>query len=265
MSVEARSSVLGFRVVGLKFSEENKGVHQLLWKQHTIRTHSELKPTDRTLFVVNVPPYCTKEAFQRLFSEYGKVQNVYFHKKPTSGPPQVAKYPYFSTVAPVLGFKVAYIVFTHSSAIKKAMSVSPATVLVLSSQEHPILTGVQKWRQQYNEQFVSQAKMNDEIKGLMAEYDRKKEQEKAAAQQEPDDEGWVTVTSMKKKKPKVEKVDELKSKKNRKKKKRQQLVNFYTFQHRQAKMDHLAQLRKKFEEDKKRINLMKESRKFRPY
>lgn len=42
-----------------------------------------------------------QEAFQRLFAEYGKVENVYFHKKPTSGPPQQAKYPHFSNVTPV--------------------------------------------------------------------------------------------------------------------------------------------------------------------
>nr|XP_053648086.1 ribosomal RNA-processing protein 7 homolog A-like [Cherax quadricarinatus] len=261
----ATSLVQGFKVVGLKFCEESKGVHQLLWKKHTVRIHSECKPPDRTLFVVNVPPYCTEEAFQRLFSEYGKVQNVYFHKKPTSGPPQSAKYPHFSIVTPVLGFKVAYIVFTHSSAVKKAMAVPPSTVLVLSTKEHPVLTGVKKWHQQYNQQFISRITLNKEIKALISEYDKKKEQEQAASKQEPDNEGWVTVTSVKKKKTHMKKIDELKNKKNKKKKKKHQLVNFYTFQHRQTKIDQLAQLRKKFEEDKRRINLMKESRKFRPY
>ncbi|KAG7174965.1 Ribosomal RNA-processing protein 7 A-like [Homarus americanus] len=222
MSVDGVSSVQGFKVVGLKFKEESKGIHQLLWKQHSVRTFNAAKPVERTLFVVNVPPYCTKEAFKRLFSVYGKVVDVFFHKKPSSGPPQVAKYPHFSLIPPIQGFKVAYVVFSHPSAIKKTLSVPPSTVLVLSTKEHPVLTGVQKWHQEYNEQFVKNAKLSEEIKALIEEYDKKRAEERAAAQQEPDDEGWVTVTSVKKKKPQLEKVDELKKKK--KKKKKHQLI-----------------------------------------
>lgn len=41
------------------------------------------------------------------------------------------------------GFKVAYVVFTHPSAVKAAMSVPADTVLVASSSpEEPVLTGV---------------------------------------------------------------------------------------------------------------------------
>ncbi len=47
-------------VVGLQFRAESKAAHQLLFKQHSVRTHSDTKPPDRTLFIVNVPPYCTE-------------------------------------------------------------------------------------------------------------------------------------------------------------------------------------------------------------
>ncbi|ROT71846.1 putative ribosomal RNA-processing protein 7-like A [Penaeus vannamei] len=110
---QALDDVKGFRVVELGFSKESKAKHQLLWKQHVVKTYDLDKPAERTLFVVNVPPYVTER--------------------------------------------------------------------------------------------------------------------------------------------------------NRKKKKQQKLVNFYSFQDRQTKMDHLAQLRKKFEEDKKRITQMRTSRKFKPY
>lgn len=56
-----------FSVVCLKFSEESKGIHQLLWKKHSVRSYCNKKPPDRTLFVVNVPPYCTKVSFFLLF------------------------------------------------------------------------------------------------------------------------------------------------------------------------------------------------------
>ncbi|XP_071524194.1 ribosomal RNA-processing protein 7 homolog A-like [Panulirus ornatus] len=170
MPSDTVSSVHGFQVVGLIFSEKSKGVHQLLWKKHSGRLYNKSKPPDRTLFIVNVPPYCTKDAFQRLFAEFGKVENVYFHKKPSSSPPEQEKYPHFSSMVPVFGFKVAYVVFKHSSAIKKAMSVPPSTVLVLSTKEHPVLTGMQKWQQEYNKELVSRTALSGEIKSLMSEY-----------------------------------------------------------------------------------------------
>lgn len=258
-------TVLGFKVVVLKFSQESKAGHQLLWKQHSVRTHSDAKPVDRTLFVVNVPPYCDEGALRHLFSQYGKVTQVHLHKRPTSAPAAHPKYPHFSCQAPILGFKVAYVVFSHGSMLKKVLALPAGTELILSTEKRPILTGVKKWQQQYNEGFVGRDTLAEEVKAVMQDYDTKKEREKAQGQQEPDSEGWVTVTSDKKKKPHLEKVDEVKKKKGTKKKKQQKLVNFYSFQQRQAKMDHLADLRKKFEEDKKRIAQMRHSRKFRPF
>ncbi|XP_063848001.1 ribosomal RNA-processing protein 7 homolog A-like isoform X1 [Scylla paramamosain] len=257
--------VLGFKVVVLKFSKESKTGHQLLWKQHSVRTHSDAKPVNRTLFVVNVPPYCDKRALTHLFSQYGKVRQVHLHKRPTSAPAMRPRYPHFSRPTPVLGFKAAYVVFTQTSALKKVLALPAGTELTLSTEERPVLTGIRKWQRQYNAGFVKRDRLAEEVKKVMRDYDAKKERERTAGQQEPDSEGWVTVISDKKKKPHLEKVDEVKKKKGSKKKKQQQLVNFYSFQQRQAKMNHLAELRKKFEEDKKRIAQMRNSRKFRPY
>lgn len=49
-----------FAVVELKFNKESTARHQLLWKQHVVRTYDVDKPAERTLFVVNVPPYVTE-------------------------------------------------------------------------------------------------------------------------------------------------------------------------------------------------------------
>ncbi|KAG0727377.1 Ribosomal RNA-processing protein 7 A [Chionoecetes opilio] len=182
-------------VVGLRFREGSAASHQVLWKQHSVRSHSDLKPSDRTLFVINVPPYCSQEAFTHLFSLYGKVRQVFFHKRPSAAAPPTPKHPHFSCVAPVTGFKVAYVVFTHQSAIKKAMAVNPGTVLTLSSEERPVLTGLKKWQQEYNGSFVAVESLAEEVKAVMQDYDLKKEREKAQGQQEPDSEGWVTVAS----------------------------------------------------------------------
>ena len=43
------------------------------------------------------------------------------------------------------------------------------------------------------------------------------------------------------------------------------LVDFYRFQMRESKRNQLAELRRKFEEDKQKIEELKKKRKFRPY
>ncbi|CAL4065728.1 unnamed protein product [Meganyctiphanes norvegica] len=257
------SEFQGFRVIGLKFSENNKFCHHLLWKEHHTRIINEKKPSGRTLFVVNVPPYSTKESFVRVFSQYGAVEDVFFHKRPSSGVPAEPKYPHFSKTDEIKGFKVAYVVFSHAQGVKKAMKEELSTVLVLSSSEKPVLTGMKKWCKEYKNSFVDEEELSVEISSVISDYDAQKSKDKKSNDGEPDDDGWVTVQQQKKKKPQLEKVDNLKNKKKKKKKK--QLVNFYAFQKRDSNMEHLAQLRKKFEEDKKRISMMKATRKFKPY
>eukprot|EP01098_Paradermamoeba_levis_P010233 TRINITY_DN4301_c0_g1_i4.p1 TRINITY_DN4301_c0_g1~~TRINITY_DN4301_c0_g1_i4.p1 ORF type:complete len:126 (-),score=53.55 TRINITY_DN4301_c0_g1_i4:155-487(-) len=52
---------------------------------------------------------------------------------------------------------------------------------------------------------------------------------------------------------------------DKKKKKEKILHDFYKFQKAEAKQQQLEQLRQKFEEDKKRIERLKNNRKFKPY
>ncbi|KAK2167680.1 hypothetical protein LSH36_25g03041 [Paralvinella palmiformis] len=49
------------------------------------------------------------------------------------------------------------------------------------------------------------------------------------------------------------------------KKQQEELLNFYAFQLRESKREHIAKLRQMFEEDKARIEQMKTARKFKPY
>ncbi|XP_026681512.1 ribosomal RNA-processing protein 7 homolog A-like [Diaphorina citri] len=53
--------------------------------------------------------------------------------------------------------------------------------------------------------------------------------------------------------------------KERNKRSKKQLLNFYTFQIKESKMNHLESLRKKFEEDKQKIDVLKKSRRFKPF
>ncbi|MCJ8749364.1 hypothetical protein PDJAM_G00175530 [Pangasius djambal] len=51
----------GFTVLSLKFRSNSTAQHQLCVKEHRVRAQaSEHRPPDRTLFVLNVPPYCSQ-------------------------------------------------------------------------------------------------------------------------------------------------------------------------------------------------------------
>jgi len=89
----------------------------------------------------------------------------------------------------------------------------------------------------------------------------------------PDSNGWITVTSKGRKKTagtggarigatnlSQETLMELKEKEKKKYKE-----NFYRFQRAEKQHRALQQLRRKFEEDKKRMAKLKEGRKFKPY
>ena len=50
----------GFAVVPVKFSEASSACHYLYIKEHVVREANPHKPRERTIFVLNVPPYCTE-------------------------------------------------------------------------------------------------------------------------------------------------------------------------------------------------------------
>ncbi|XP_046403642.1 ribosomal RNA-processing protein 7 homolog A isoform X2 [Ischnura elegans] len=258
----------GFKVIPLKFSKENTAQHSLYVKEHSVREKTESKPPHRTLFVLNVPPYCTEESLRNAFSERSgcRVTGVYFHKKPTSAEPDLEQSKVFRKSS-IKGFKVAYIVFESASGLKTVLS-STAEPILLSSSRLPVLTGCEKWAAEYNGRIVDSAVLQAEIDAFMANYD---EQERESRQKEKeegaDEEGWVTVTK-RGRNPGFSRKESVHRKvmgRERQKRSRKELLNFYTFQIRESKMKHIAELRQKFEEDKKRISVLKQARRFKPF
>ena len=103
----------------------------------------------------------------------------------------------------------------------------------------------------------------------MIKYDAKKEAENAELKEMgevADDDGWVTVTSKSKKGAKKPTKNDAKSRAKAKAMgQKKELLNFYKFQRKEKKEDLIQNLREKFEEDKKRVSLMRAERKFKPY
>ncbi|XP_003228325.1 ribosomal RNA-processing protein 7 homolog A isoform X2 [Anolis carolinensis] len=262
---------LGFAVIPVKFSEKHQSPHFLYVKEHKVREDKDHnRPQNNTLFVLNVPPYCTEECLSRLFSGFGSVQSVELCEKPMLGekkkPPKTK---FFGATKP-LGFQVAYVVFKSPAGVQAAKSVSTDEPLVISSNKHPVQTGIQKWIANYAALIVNPVELKTEVDAFMQAYDQKIAKEEAKAEKEdgvPDEEGWVKVTRKGRRPglPRTEAANLRALEREKRKRARKELLNFYAWQHHETKREHIAQLRKKFEEDKQKIALMRAQRKFRPY
>ncbi|XP_041365016.1 ribosomal RNA-processing protein 7 homolog A-like [Gigantopelta aegis] len=259
----------GFTVVPLKVKQDDQVAHHLFLKQHRAKESDGSKPQNKTLFVVNVPPYCTKDCLKNMFSKCGQVSRVYLHDRPTSGAPPKNLSKYFSKTKEPQGFKVAYVVFKHPEAVSKATEWSFDKPFVLETDSAPLLTGLAKWTQVYEMSVVDVNEMQVEIDSFMVQFDATMEEDKQKAKETegvPDEEGWMTVNRHSNKVARRTETNDKRLKANeRKKKKETELLNFYRFQVRETKQKQIVTLRQKFEEDKQRIALMKASRKFRPY
>jgi ribosomal RNA-processing protein 7 len=275
MSLSEPIVVEGFNLLKVKYSRESSVIRHLFIKEHKVRETNDLKPIGKTLFVINIPPFVDEHCFQHLFSDCGKIVNIFFHSKPTSCAPIVNKSKYFdkSTDNEINGYKVAYIVFSSHSSLQKAFKLSTSShVLTLKPNSEQHLIGLKAMKHKYNEQIVDINDMQNEINHFITQYDMSVEKEKLMAKETdgmPDSEGWIKVNRHSKRKhlPNNQLNDQkIVDKHNkRRKKSSNDLQNFYSFQVKESKIEYLLQLRNKFEDDKKRIALMKAHRKFKPF
>ncbi|NXI43496.1 RRP7A protein, partial [Galbula dea] len=261
----------GYTALAVKFGERQRSPHYLLLKEHQVREGAgSMHPPHRTLFVLNVPPYCSLDSLYRLFTRCGQVQSVDICDKPGTGEKKEKLTSKFFNRKTVTGFQVAYVVFRKRAAIQAAKALSREGPLLISTESHPVKTGISKWIASYAASVVDPEELKAEVDAYMEDYDKKMAEEEAKAAKEegvPDEEGWVKVTRKGRKPglPRTEAANLRVLEREKRKRARKELLNFYAWQHRETKREHIAQLRKKFEEDKQRIALMRAQRKFRPY
>uniref|UniRef100_A0A1B6FFG9 RRM domain-containing protein n=1 Tax=Cuerna arida TaxID=1464854 RepID=A0A1B6FFG9_9HEMI len=257
----------GFKVIPVKFMDTSSAQHWLYVKQHGIREKCPEKPADRTLFVIGIPPYCTEDALCQAFSRCGRIKKVYLQAKPSSSTPPVDKSKFFPKHSLIKGFKVAYVVFKTSTGLQTALSLDSLEPLVLSPSSAYVETGTRKWSKEYNERIPKVSELQAEVDSYMELYDKREAAKREAENQEVDDDGWVTVTKRGRNPgfARKESVEKRILGKERKKRAKKELLNFYRFQIKESKMNQLMELREKFEEDKKKIALLKQTRKFKPF
>ncbi|XP_071948005.1 ribosomal RNA-processing protein 7 homolog A-like isoform X2 [Antedon mediterranea] len=244
----------------------------MYFKEHVTKEPSQLEVSNRTVFVINVPPYCTQECLERLFGCYGEIEDIVVQQTPgpsvTSSNLKTSQY--FPPIEKITGFHVAYVTYEDADSIERLKKKKIKDPKVLSTSKSHIATGLEKWCNEYRNERPDVDLLQKEIDEFMLAYDKdnkKKEEKRKKSEEEPDDEGWITV-SRKGPKPGVARTEKNQTRtliKESQKRKRKELSNFYTFQMRETKREHIAELRKKFEEDKRKIAEMKVARKFKPY
>lgn len=234
------------------------------------------KPAGKTLFVLNVPPYVHEEQLEIGFSDVGPIERVILTdsaidvgKKADSAleiTPDKAQTKHFIKSKSIDKFKVAYVVFKTAKSLSKALDKTEVS-LINSDNESVLCTGIEKWFKDSHEIVTVESELEAEVNTYMRLFDEKEQEARAEAKKvEVDDDGWVTVKKGKnagfEQKESILKALEDKLAQG---KKRKQFKNFYTFQIRESKHKHIVSLRKRFQDDKLKIEAMKKSRRFKPF
>lgn len=248
----------------LKITEESKNPHFIYFKEHSIREQNEDKPSGRTLFLVNIPPYADENGIKNAFTEAGKITSVKLMLKPTNMPEEFLK---FMPEPPKPAFRIGYIVFSKVSELDTALKLKK--LQPMNNSNHKVKYGMAKWINEFNSNIHQTIVLKKKVQLFMDRADRT--MLKTAARfkklEEEDDEGWMTVTRGGKVSSfaRSEKVQDKIMAKEESGRKRKELKNFYSFQIRESKKNHVVALRQKFEQDKRKIAQIKESRRFKPF
>ncbi|XP_037952096.1 ribosomal RNA-processing protein 7 homolog A-like [Teleopsis dalmanni] len=260
----------GYKVSLLKLTPDTKIGHHIYMREHFIRLMDPNKPRGRTLFLLNIPPYVTEKSLMEFFKRFGEVIMVSFAEKP--GRDETQKWQEYTTPftnnEPPFKFKVAYVVFKESKSVPRALLAKSIDLFSETTGESLIETGLQLWHSQHEKKILNVEETQIEIDKYMVDYEqREKVANEAAKTSAADADGWVTVgkqgrnAGFEQKESVIDRIEQ----KVAKDKKNKELTNFYTFQIRESKMKNIVNLRKKFEEDKQKIELLKKSRRFRPF
>ncbi|XP_055850736.1 ribosomal RNA-processing protein 7 homolog A [Episyrphus balteatus] len=258
----------GYKVLPIRLTENSTNSHVAYVREHFIRQVDPNKPKGRTLFLLNIPPYVSEHNLKTCFSKIGEVTSVRFSEQP--GREESKKWeqpcPFTLNRIPCV-FKVAFVVFKNTDSVSKALKLDSID-LFDESGNTLVVSGIQKWKKDYASSFLKDKKIQPIIDEYMEAYDKR---EKKKLQDErnsaADNDGWVTVgkqgrnSGFEQKESVVNRLEE----KIERGRKNRELKNFYTFQIREAKMQNVVSLRKKFEEDKSKIEILKKKRRFKPF
>lgn len=275
LKLEIQMINISFLALNLEFTFNNtQQTRQLFIQKHNVRKLSDDKPIGKTLLVINVPPYINEVQLRSAFQSLGTIENVFLseisgeHKSDDQQSNSIEKQTrYFRKTIEIVGFKMAYIVFKLTKSVEKALKLSKVTIESNEDGSH-LCTGITKWTKNYMDTLIDEAELQAEVNEYMKAFDEREHEERLEAKKtEVDDDGWTVVKRGKtgggfQQKESILKALEDKIEKGKEKK---EFNNFYAFQIRQSKQKHIVSLRKKFAQDKLKIEAMKKARRFKPF
>lgn len=129
------------------------------------------------------------------------------------------------------------------------------------------LTGIEKWKKQYFDSLIDENQLQAEVDEYMSAFEQREQKEREESKKtEVDEDGWTVVKRGKtggfQQKESILKALEDKIEKGKEKK---EFNNFYAFQIRETKQKHIVSLRKRFAQDKLKIEALKKARRFKPF
>ncbi|EGF82547.1 hypothetical protein BATDEDRAFT_86342 [Batrachochytrium dendrobatidis JAM81] len=270
--------------------------HYLFMRPHSSRSTLESLPAHRTLFIVNLPVDTNIMHLRRLFRRCGVIERVVW--KGLLGLEGENDDVDSIVVNETLVRRVhgwihptgshAHVVFKDDESIEHVLAMKPrkrmwSDVIDEDDQQTDDIDpeetqaanqmGINKWILQHIAMFPKTDHLQSQVDQAMSLFDDSEERAKQELEKKhnaPDDDGFVLVTRGRGKyntssdgKGAVVTVAQESAKTL--KPKNLGLVDFYRFQKREAKRNELAELRRKFEEDKSKIEVLKTKRRFKPY
>lgn len=265
-------------MVKLKFRIDNNiSSRDIFIQAHAEKRPTADKPAGKTLFVLNIPPYVHEKELRLIFADAGPIDSVILKENAVAAlqspeanqaalPVEKSNSKYFNPNKPIDKFKIGYIVFKSTKSLKLALQKTEAR-LYDDNNESMLQTGIAKWTAEHLNSITDEAELEADVTAYMKAFEVKEEEERLETRKpEVDEDGWVTVKRGKnagfEQKESVLKALEEKIASD---KKRKEFKNFYTFQLRESKQKHIYSLRRKFEQDKLKIDALKKARRFKPF
>lgn len=256
-----------------------KQTRQLFVQKHNVKRATDDKPLGKTLFLINIPPYINEPQLRSAFNSVGTIENVLISENTTehsnldsNDTPNTdsasSQSTYFHKVNKILGFKVAYIVFKLTKSLERSLKLSKVTIEPNGEQTSSLCTGIEKWTKEYMDNIIDEKGLEAEVNKYMRAFEEREQVEREEAKKtEVDEDGWTVVKRGKAGGGFQQKESILKALEDKmdKGKERKEFNNFYAFQIRQSKQKHIVSLRKKFAQDKLKIEAMKKARRFKPF
>jgi len=273
----------------------------MYYKEHKDKEQSK-EDEGKTFFVNNLTADCTQEDLRSIFSTFGPIASIHMdafkmtsekkkgkQKKVEMGTPNPTQLLILEEKKrkeealkeekkrPFSAVGYAHIVFESKDTLTKVLK-DPSPFDFKDKLERGSIKGIEKWQKAYqSEHTLDTNNLKKEVDQFMWNFDKEKFEFKKkieALSSAPDDDGWVTVTKKGKKhtvgaKGKAvgvaDKLDLATLNRIKEKEQRRQKDNFYRFQRKEKRQNYIEDLRKRFEDDKKRIEKMRQGRKFRPF